>query len=224
VFVLLTILVVVLTIIWVSYPALSPFPRPTPIVVLVIATDQPTATPTQTFTAVPPTATLATATPTATPTTTATPIPTITNTPVFSGNTAAPALVTTEAVIVQWTRSPRPFTANVIFQQNQTSRGCQWQSIAGQALDLTGKPIKGLAARFISTDGTIDEFHYSGQEPRFGESGFEAILGDTPREGTYTVQLLGRNGEPVSEAIVITTRTACEENVAVVVFQQNHSY
>jgi hypothetical protein len=123
-----------------------------------------------------------------------------------------------------FTRSPRPFTASIAYQQNSTADGCSWQSIAGTVVDTQGIPIKGLAIRITSADESIDEVHFSGEQPRFGESGFEVFLGTTPTVGQFTVRLLGRTGQVVSEDLLVETRDSCEENVAVISFAQNHGY
>ena len=107
------------------------------------------------------------------------------------------------------------------YQPNQTSDGCKWSSVAGTVLDESGTPVAGIAVRIIGGGGTIDETHYSGQEPRFGAGGFEAFLGTQPREDDYTVQLLGKTGSPLSDAVPVHTKTGCQQNVAFVTFQQS---
>ncbi len=74
----------------------------------------------------------------------------------------------------------------------------------------------------VGGGGTIDETHYSGQEPRFGASGFEVFLGSQPRADTYTIVLLGKTGAPISDTIPVSTKTDCQSNVTIVKFQQNH--
>lgn len=197
--------------------SLNPFPPPTNAPYLVIATDLPTMTPsnTPTATATPP----ATYTPTRTATVTATNTPLPTLTPVLAIPTqptkaGATPVTPTVAIVISYTAKP------TVYQANQTADGCKWSSIAGTVLDSSGKPVAGIAVRVIGGSGTINETHYSGQEPRFGAGGFEAFLGTLPREDDYTVQLLGTTGIPLSAAVAVRTKTGCQQNVAFMAFQQ----
>jgi hypothetical protein len=196
---------------------LNPFPPPTNVSYLVIATDLPTVTPSNTPTA---TATpLPTFTPTASPTRTATATPLPTFTPVLAvptQPTKAGVTPVTPTVVLAIAYTAKP----VAYQTNQTADGCKWSSIAGTVLDKAGKPIAGVAVRVVGGSGTINETHYSGQEPRFGAGGFEAFLGTLPREDDYTVQLLGTTGTPLSTAVAVRTKTGCQQNVAFLTFQQ----
>jgi hypothetical protein len=231
IFLLLTVLVASATILLIANPRspINPFPAPTFPAVSVLASPLPTETATDTFTPEPSTPTpLPSPTPTGTPLPTATATPTATQTPVVGGGGTAPMQTQTESVAVtlpQYTLSPFPFTAKPLkYTANTTRDGCQWQSIAGTVVDLAGKPIKGLAIRVAGSGGNIDEVHYSGTAPNFGESGFEVFLGAIPREDQYTIQLLGRTGAPISDTINITTHVSCDENVVIVNFVQNHPY
>lgn len=197
---------------------LNPFRPPTMAPYLVIATDLPTATASRTPTA---TATpLATFTPTATATASPSSTPLPTSSPVLSFPTqpakvGATAITPTATVVIAYTSKA------VAYQPNQTADGCKWSSIAGTVLDKAGKPVAGVAVRVIGGSGTINETHYSGQEPRFGAGGFEAFLGTLPREDDYTVQLLGTTGTPLSAVVAVRTRTGCQQNVAFLTFQQS---
>jgi hypothetical protein len=227
-FLLLTVLVIALTVLLIANPYSPVNPLPPrfgtlEIPVYITATPFPTRTASVTPSPEPPTPTVPTATLTLTLTTTPSLTPTATFTPVFSGGAATPTLPPDQPQ-PQYTRSLFPFTATVSYQQNATAEACNWQSIAGAVFDLQGNPVPGLALRITSQDQSIDEYHYTGQQKRFGESGFEAYLGASPRAGRFTVQLLGRTSQPISDSIQITTRTTCEENVVFITFQQNHSF
>ncbi len=239
-FLLLSIGVVALTVLLIAnpYAPLNPFPPPTPLAILVLATPEPTLTPSLTFTAEPPTVPpptdLPTATPTETPipTATETPTPTITATPVVGGIvTVPPTPIQPDAPATpeSGTRSPYPFSLKAIrYQAHDGTEGCRWQSLAGLVLNLQGQPRTreegSLTVRITSADGNIDEFHYTGEQPKFGVSGFEAFLGTTPRVGDYTVQLLGITGVPISEKVTVQARSGCDENVVIVEFAQNYIY
>ncbi|GAB4555687.1 MAG: hypothetical protein OHK0023_27200 [Anaerolineae bacterium] len=240
-FLLLSVAVIAYTVILIANPRspLNPFPPPSPLPVLVLASPVPTDTPAATFTPEPPTPTIptatptetATSTPTATPTETSTPTPS--STPVVGVNTLPPGTtITASAATLDPNASPVssfPFSLKTIrYEANQGNEACRWQSLAGIVLNLAGQPRSreegNLTIRITSADGNIDEFHYTGEAPKFGESGFEAFLGTTPRVGDYSVQLLNVLGAPVSEKVTVQTRDTCEENVVIVEFQQNFPY
>ncbi|PJF35314.1 MAG: hypothetical protein CUN49_11205 [Candidatus Thermofonsia Clade 1 bacterium] len=239
-FLLLSVGVIALTVLLIAnpYAPLNPFPPPTPLALLVLATPEPTLTPSATFTPEPPTVPPPTEPPTATPTeaptatATETPTPTITPTPVVGGIISlapTPTLFEIPPATQSGTRSPYPFSLKAIrYQAHDGSEGCRWQSLAGLVLNLQGQPRTreegNLTVRITSADGNIDEFHYTGEQPKFGPSGFEAFLGTTPRVGDYTVQLLGITGVPISEKVTVQTRSGCDENVVVVEFVQNYIY
>jgi hypothetical protein len=235
-FLLMTVLVVSGTILLLQNPQspLNPLPPPTFPPQQVLATLPPTETPTETPTNEPPTPTIPTATPTDSPTPTETPTPTVTATPVVGGivtlTPAGPAAATAaEPTQPAGTRPPFPFSVKSIrYQKNDGPGGCKWQSIAGVVFNLEGVPRRrdegSLTVRVTSVDGIIDEFHFTGEQPRFGESGFEAFLGETPRIADYSIQLLGVTGAPISEKVTVQTRATCEEAVALIEFVQNYTY
>lgn len=234
IFLLGSITVCALTVLLIANPhsPLNPLPPPPPLVLMVLPTPAPTDTPTQTFTPLPASPTpldTATFTPTATPSPTGTPTPS--DTPVV-GNlprpsvTAAPAATDTGS---KFTPSPFAFTVRPVRYTSHTGKeGCNWQSIAGSIVDMSGKPIKGLAVHITGSGGNVDEVHYSGNftdtAGRFGDGGFEAFLGGIARDDTYTLQLLGPTGSPISDLVTVQTKSDCKQNVTVVNFVQNHAY
>ena len=227
IFLLLSVASVSLTILLIANPTspLNPFPPPTLPRLVILATPRPTDTPTITYTPQPPTAITPTATRTPPPTATVTNTPTATYTPVVGGAAFPTLSPAPQTVTPKFTLSPFPFTAAPItYAANAGKEGCQWQSIAGSVVDMNGKPIKGLALRVTGSNGNIDEFAYTGTQPRFGDSGFEVFLGTTPHEDSYTIQLLGRTSNPISDIITIVTKADCNSNVAVIEFLQNHPY
>lgn len=128
---------------------------------------------------------------------------------------------------VQNTPSILPFTLQddaVTFIPNTNGEGCAWQSIAGEVRGLQGQALTGL---FVSV--TADEFDFenlqrTGSEPRFGTSGYEVVLGQTPLEAEYVVRLLNTTGVPLSEPIIVRTLPSCDRNVAVLNFIQNREF
>jgi hypothetical protein len=234
IFLLMTIGVCAYTSLLLANPAspLNPLPPPPTIFIKVLATPLPTLTPTETFTPLP-----ATNTPPATDTPTPSNTPTATDTPTVTPTSVIPDVIqptVTETISVdpgqpvitsQFTPSPFPFTVEPIqYVAHKGQDACSWQSIAGTVVDMSGKPIKGLALHVTGANGNIDEHHWTGTEPSYGEGGFEVFLGAIPREDQYSIQLLGRTGEPISDIVTVQTHTACDENVVFIQFVQNHGY
>lgn len=232
--------------------ALNPFPPPTIAarVILPTATVTPTATdtplPTLTPTASPTPSATPTATATSTPTASAT--PTITPTPVLSGALSAlpagelapvtpqpptlaplddgsggaiPGSLSGPAALP--TRSPFPFDpAEVRYEANDSDAGCSWRGVAGALTTLSGEPVVGLA---IAVEGeSFRQVVFSGTAERWGAGGFEVRLGTAPRAATYTLQVLGPTGAPISPEVTFDTGTTCDTNVAVIDLVQNHAY
>lgn len=227
IFLLLSVASVSLTILLIANPQspLNPFPPPTLPRLVLLATPQPTFTPSITPTPLPATPTLPTPTRTPLPSATITNTPTASYTPVVGGAAFPTLTAPPQTATPKFTLSPFPFTAEPVkYVGNAGKEGCQWQSIAGSVVDMNGKPIKGLALRVTGSNGNIDEFAYTGTQPRYGDSGFEVFLGTTPHEDNYTIQLLGRTSNPISDIITITTKADCNSNVAVIAFSQNHPY
>lgn len=145
-----------------------------------------------------------------------TPFDVVTATPVgYDAELDAIVIVATE------TQSPYDYGLGepVSYQANTNDRGCAWRSIAGQVVDRAGNGVTGV--RVVITDN--DDFRetvFSGSSGRFGEGGYELPVTDAPLSAQFTVQLQTIQGDPLSEAITLPTYTACDANVATIVFQQ----
>ena len=226
-FLILTIGVIAFTILLYANPSsvLNPFPPPATLSILVIATDIPTNTPTKTPTPLPASPTpIASITPSPTPTV-PTKTPTPSYTPVVAVNiTISPAPSVRSTARPAFTQSAFPFTVNPIrYVANTTKEACNWQSIVITALDLDSKPVKNILAHVVGAP-SIDEFDPLNQHSQIGDNTFEVLLGAVPQANEYTVQLVSRTGSPISDIVNVQTKTACNENVAVVTFAQNHPY
>lgn len=230
--------------------AINPYPPPTIAAraVLPTATHTPTATDTPLPTGTP----TATSTPTATPPATATPVPTatatptITPTPVLSGSLsmlpagylavtptiaplddgsggAIPGSVGGVRPAGLPTRSPFPFDPRAVrYEANDNAQGCQWRSVAGALTTLSGDPVVGLAV--VIEGENFRQIAFSGSAERWGAGGFEFELGATPRATAYTLQVIGPTGAAISPLVPVETASACDANIAVVDFAQNHAY
>ncbi len=104
----------------------------------------------------------------------------------------------------------------VVYVSNQNGRECNWASIAGAVTNANNDPLPGFGIR-VSGDG-VGATVFSGTNPTFGAGGYELNLGGAPTASTFTVQLVTVAGAPLSEALLVTTRDDCNQNVAIVNF------
>jgi hypothetical protein len=184
--------------IWINpYTPLNPLAPPTPLPIIITTTPLP-----------------------ATATVPVSPGPTVTFTPISAEELG----VTPDAALPVATFTPSlfPFTVaepGVVYVPNANGEGCNWSSIAGSVTDLQGQPLNGYGVRIRGSNR--EDIVYSGSAITFGPGGFELFLNGTPLAGEYTVELLSSSGAPVSEEYRVSTRTSCEQNVAIVTFVQN---
>lgn len=106
----------------------------------------------------------------------------------------------------------------LLYTANTNSNGCNWSSIAGSVVGLSGEPINSLRVRVIGE--ALDETVFSGAVPRFGGGGFELPLAEAPHEAGYTVQLFTPEGIALSEPLTVPTSPRCEQNVVILNFVQ----
>lgn len=126
------------------------------------------------------------------------------------------AIITPTFEIVATVPALFPFVmrdGSVIYMANANARGCEWASIAGSVTDIEGRALNGYRVRVTGAD--LDETVFSGAVLTFGAGGYEMPLGNAPQAGEYTVQLFSPQGAPLSEPYTVTTRTGCQENVAI---------
>lgn len=211
----------------------NPFPPPT----LPSVAQFPTATNTSEFPTLPATWTLtppftpsdtatASNTPedTGTPTPSGTPGPTLTPSKTPSktpGPTATGPTPTPSRTI-----SSLPFTlqgeAPVPLPNFANNAQCNWMGIAGQAFDLSGKPMSGLVVHLEGGGLVLDAL--TGSAPAYGPGGYEFFLNNRPvaTTGIYRLQLLNTSGSPLSDVIKVDTFADCNKNLVLVNFIQNH--
>jgi len=185
---------------WTASPTTTVTPSPT-----ITRTPTVTNTPTPTDTAT-PTATL---TPSNTPTVTNT--PTITNTPLPT-NTPAP------------TNTPQPGQeyrqkGSTSYKQNKNSAGCNWTGIAGEVFNTAGNAQTGVRVRVFNDDFSFEVV--SGDVPSYGASGWERSLSTELIKGDWRVQLVNGSGSAISPTVTVTFKGACNQNLAIVNFQEN---
>jgi hypothetical protein len=218
----LTGIVIVLYVLVLIFPSLSPFgpkPEPTSISLLVLPTATrtvpPTWTPVPTWTPRATDTPIPTDTPRASPTATRTPGPT----PTFPPTWTPPAAPGTPVP----TRSNYPFALQnneLIYTQYFFGSDCNWLGIAGLVEDKDGNSLGGLPV-VLNGGGFHNHVTYSGNAPAYGESGWEHFLDNKVKEGDFIIQLYNNNGEPISDQINVRTRRDCRANLIMIVFEQN---
>lgn len=112
--------------------------------------------------------------------------------------------------------------AGVIYRQNQNNLACNWQSITGTITNQRGNPLNNYRVRIIDAQDPMrfDVSVTTGAFINLGDGVYEQLLGNTPRERDYRVQVYDAIGLAVSAPITLQTRGHCMENVTVVDFVQ----
>ncbi len=200
--------------------ALNPFAPPTipPAIVLPSATATPlriaatwtptlTTMPTETATQIPPSET-----------------PTITNTftlpiPHVTGSVSPSPTVSSDFSFIPQA-DPIAVDATIF----NPSRTCDWTGIAGQVVDLRGRPVIGVTVHLTGffAGKSVDIITLSGLYRQYGESGYEFDLGTKPvnTQNLLKLELEDQAGLPLSDKISIDTYADCTKNLIVVNFKQ----
>ena len=191
---------------------LNPFPPPT----MPVMAAAPMFTPT--LYVMPATATL-----TRIPAT-STPLPTSTSTPAPSATVTQALMITADPNAVYpfvLKSAPIPMS-NLVFHPDAD---CNWQGVAGQVLDMQGRPVVGLTVHLTGTYNgkAIDLTTLSGAaQAWYGDSGFEFVLGTTPldSQGLLFLQLSDQGMVAVSAPVKLDTFSSCDKNLVLVNFIQ----
>jgi hypothetical protein len=209
----------------------SPLPSPTALIDTFPTEIPASATPTDTEEAETPTATF-TLSPTATTVITRTATATLTLSPTVSPTVTRTATRTVTSpppgptAVPTNTLSPLPFTlqpGSPAYQPNYANTaGCNWMGVAGQAFDLSGRPIIGLIVRVSFKTGSIDAI--TGTNKSYGEGGYEVYLNNhvEATDDAYSIQLLNAASSPLSERFGFVTVADCNRNLIIINFVQNH--
>ena len=105
---------------------------------------------------------------------------------------------------------------------NHPEQGCDWLGVAGQVFDDGGLEILNLTViagnRLMGEDYNLAAI--TGQASAYGLGGFEIELTNQPVNTTnlFWVQVLGTEGQPLSQRIYFDTREDCEQNLVLVNF------
>jgi hypothetical protein len=105
---------------------------------------------------------------------------------------------------------------------NHPEDGCQWLGVAGQVFDNDGLEILNLAV--IAGNRLAGEDHSlaatTGQASAYGLGGYEIKLSNQSlnTSNIFWVQVLGTEGQPLSQRIYFDTREDCEQNLVLVNF------
>jgi hypothetical protein len=160
-----------------------------------------------------------------TPTDTSTPSPT--PTPPIGGTltgseTPTPSPTAGPPQTPSPTLSPFNFVAGVEYQRS--IYGQNWAGIAGLVFGLDRRHATNILVRAwgdapLGADGQEIP---SGIAVQYGVSGFEFTLGDGPLTGKWNVQLLGDDGQPLSDVVAVEMNSDPRFNLAYIIFEQNH--
>ncbi len=202
-------------------PTVAVLPSQTPSVTPTF-TLTPTVTPSPTPSFTPSPVPTETPTTTLTPTITDTPQPTPTPSITPTVLTDTPAASATATGPTPTRPSPFPFQlreADVVFVRNQfNDQGCAFQGIGGQVQDLNGDPLNGIQI-YVFGPG-VDRRTESGFNTAYGPGGWEIPTGSQINGSTYFVELRSELGTVISPRIEVTFPSNCDQNVALVYFQQ----
>lgn len=193
------------------YIGFNPFPPPT--LPALVALPTPTPTP---LISLPPTWT-----PTAVlhPTSTNTPLPTKTQVPTEEAAAeATPEPAANMPFVLQ------PGNPVAIPNVGHPDLGCDWMGVAGQATGLNNAPVTGL---MIQLGGVLDgekmlPVTLTGTAAQYGEGGYEITLDTRPKASNESlwVQLLDKDGTPLSERVYFDTYAECAKALILVNFNQ----
>ena len=197
------------------YISINPFPPPTMPALVVYPTN------TQTPVTLPPTWTPV--------------VPTATNTmtpqPIVVTATPEPSATATVKVLSNTTGSDEDFTFALKGEPVALSveslipgRGCKWQGVAGQVVDMQGQPLVNYSILLKGTYNgrSINATTLSGTHTEYGESGFEYQLGTSLIEsnGLLSLQMVDQAGLPMSEQVIFNTFDTCDKNLVLINFKQ----
>jgi hypothetical protein len=185
-----------------TLPALASYPTAIPTVRSILP---PTWTPTPTLEPSPST----------TPKPSSTPL--ITDTPVF----IAEATITPGGMAFIVQQGNPVAISSAAFRPDQ---GCNWMGVGGQALDLSGAPVKWLIVQLGGMlDGKVlEQLTMTGTATQYDRGGFEFSLADKPiaSKNTLWLQLLDQEGLPLSDKVYFDTFEDCEKNLIVINLKQ----
>ncbi len=202
-----------------------PFPTeivvdPTATVIIVPTAEETQVVPTATEiievpteTQVPPTQTVVPPTATIIP-----PTPTFTPTAVPPTATLAPTAIT-EKFTIQ--------AATPIFMANfaHTAAGCNWQGVAGQVFDASGKPVMNYVVKVVGTFNgqPFSQIAVTGMVSGnpYGMGGYEIVLGTTAINSVdlLTIQLFDNLGVAVTNPLPFSTSANCSQNLVLINFK-----
>lgn len=200
---------------------------PFPTEIIVPTADITEVVPTATEIVIPPTAT--TIPPTVAPPTVVPPTATYTSTVV-----PPTATFTATAVPPTATLAPTAITdkftlqaATPIFMVNfaHSTAGCNWQGVAGQVFDATGKPLLNYVIKVVGTYNgqPFSQIGITGMvsgDP-YGVGGYEIVLGSSAVSSVdlLTIQLYDSQGNPVTNPLAFSTSANCSQNLVLINFK-----
>jgi hypothetical protein len=94
--------------------------------------------------------------------------------------------------------------------------GCDVSVVAGNVLDADDEGVEGLTITLTGDD--LDRTELTGNEPQYGDGGWEFVLGDGPRGEVVFIQLFDADGDPLSASIAVELIDECDVNRAILTF------
>jgi hypothetical protein len=184
-----------------------------------------TYTPTNTPTSLPTNTQIPSNTPVPTDTPAPTDIPTVAPTP---RNT--PAIVATAAATAaanKGTPVPNllfaPASDVVTFSPNpDPTTGCNIMAIAGQILDVNGKPITSKVSVFIAGPNGFKKLAYPStvNVPPYGVGFWLLVIKAKANSNAYVVEVLDSKTNQISSPMTVQFTADCQNNIAIINFQQ----
>jgi len=205
---------------------ITPVQTPTPTAIVAntatpIPTDvtvEPTVAPTSTGVPTLATTVAPTATSTVLPPTATVLVPTNTS-------TSVPPTVTSTAITIE-----EKFTiqaATPIFMVNfaHTEEACNWQGVAGQVFDKSGKPLLNYVVKVTGTynGAPFNKIGITGMVAGspYGVGGYEIVLGLSAVASVdlLTIQVFDTQGIAVTKALPFSTSSSCTQNLVLINFK-----
>jgi hypothetical protein len=107
-------------------------------------------------------------------------------------------------------------------QNTEANGGCEFMGLVGQVFDLSGQPVDGIAV--VAKGENFETLYLTQFSTAYGPGSYQIELNNAPIEAEFEVQLWSVAGQALSDAYVVRTREACEENLIFVNFVQNREF
>ncbi len=99
--------------------------------------------------------------------------------------------------------------------------GCNWEGVAGQVFNASGKPVTNYVVKVSGTynGATVNLIGLTGMAAgsAYGPKGYELVFGNTPvhTDGQLTIQVFNTTGSSATDPIQFTTYATCTKNLII---------